>query len=301
MRTSRFTETGLGGYHPVVSFSYFICVIGCSLLFVHPVYAYLSLGCAALHAGQLAGGKRLWAALLIVVPTWLMMAAGNPVFNHHGSTYLFYWNFNPITLEACVYGLVAAGMMAACILWFYCYSEVVTSDKFLYIFGRLLPTLALIASMTLRLIPKLIAQTRVIADSQRTLGLDCAEGPLARRAKSGMRVLSVLVTWALEDAVNTADSMRARGYGTGRRSHFSVFILCRRDVVILGALGFLFGLSLLSYALGFGTMHYYPVTIGPRADLAALLFYGAFLLLGLLPILITAREDARWNCLESKI
>ncbi len=294
----RYTETGLGAYHPLVSFSYFACVIAFSLLFAHPVYAYISLFCAIGHGCQLGGRRAVLASVALGLPMWLCFAAGNPLFNHHGSTYLFYFQYNPITLEATVYGLVAAGMMFASTMWFFCYNEVVTSDKFLYIFGKLAPTVALIASMTLRLIPRLIAQIKHIAESQRTVGLSVAVGPPLKRVKSGMRILSILLTWALEDAVVTADSMRARGYGYRRRTNFSIFRFCRRDRALLGLIAALTGAGVLAYLLRIGWMLYYPVLAQLRLDAAALLFYAAFLALGLLPSIITAKENARWKFLK---
>ena len=80
--------------------------------------------------------------------------------------------------------------MFAAVVWFTCYNTVVSSDKFLYIFGKILPSIALIVSMTLSLIPKLLSQVKVIADSQRTLGMDWKSGSAKQRVVSGARILS---------------------------------------------------------------------------------------------------------------
>lgn len=42
-------------------------------------------------------------------------------------------------------------------------------------------------------------------------------------------MLSILVTWALENAIETSDSMRSRGYGLHGRTAFSIYRLTRRD------------------------------------------------------------------------
>ena len=66
----------------------------------------------------------------------------NLAFNHEGATILAYLpSGNPLTLESIVYGLSAAVMMASVILWFSCYNAVMTSDKFAYLFGRVIPAL----------------------------------------------------------------------------------------------------------------------------------------------------------------
>lgn len=294
----RFTEKGLGAYHPIVSFCFFGAVIVSSLLFIHPVYAYLSLIFAVVHACQLSGKKAVLVSLLAGLPMWLFMAAANPLFNHHGSTYLFYVEYNPVTLEAVIYGLVAAGMLTASVEWFFCYSEIVTTDKFLYIFGKLLPSVALIASMTLRLVPRLIAQAKIISETQRTIGRSWSGGSLKKRIKSSARTISILVSWALEDAVTTADSMRARGYGIGKRSNFSIFRFGKKDKKALAAILVLFAICLVSYFTGAGTILYYPKIEGLRFDPIAIFFYAAFALLSAVPTILTLREDAHWKFLK---
>lgn len=295
---TRFTERGLGAYHPIVSFSFFGTVIVSSLLFIHPVYAYVSLLFAVIHACQLSGKKAVLVSLLAGLPMWLFMAAANPLFNHHGTTYLFYIEYNPVTLEAVVYGLVAAGMLTASVEWFFCYSEIITTDKFLYIFGKLLPSVALIASMTLRLVPRLIAQAKIISETQRTIGRSVTSGSIKKRLKSASRTISILVSWALEDAVTTADSMRARGYGSGKRSNFSIFRFGKKDRRALLIIAALFALCLLSYAIGVGRILYYPTIEGLRFDSTAIFFYAAFALLSAIPAILTVREDAHWKFLK---
>ena len=292
------TESGLALYHPLVSFGYFVAVIAGTLLFIHPFFSYISLACAIVFSAFVNGKKALWATLGFGVPMFLFIALANPIFNHRGATILFYIGGNPVTMEAFLYGLVSAGMMFAAVVWFTCYNTVVTSDKFLYVFGRVLPSIALIVSMTLSLIPKLMAQVKVIADSQRTLGLDWKSGTVPERIRAGARILSILVSWALEDAVITADSMRARGYGQHRRSSFSVFRFSKRDGIMLALIGVFLAAEILTYATGKGTMTFYPSVIPPSTDAAGILIYGAFFALGILPTAIQIKEDRKWKKLK---
>lgn len=292
------TESGLALYHPLVSFGYFVAVIAGTLLFIHPFFSYISLACAIVFSAFVNGKKALWATLGFGVPMFLFIALANPIFNHRGATILFYIGDNPVTMEAFLYGLVSAGMMFAAVVWFTCYNTVVTSDKFLYVFGRVLPSIALIVSMTLSLIPKLMAQVKVIADSQRTLGLDWKSGTVPERIRAGARILSILVSWALEDAVITADSMRARGYGQHRRSSFSVFRFSKRDGIMLALIGVFLAAEILTYATGRGTMTFYPSIIPPSTDAAGILLYGAFFALGILPTAIQIKEDRKWKKLK---
>lgn len=81
------------------------------------------------------------------------MSLANPLFIHNGETVLFFMNDNPITLEAIIYGGVSSLMIVGVLLWCRCYGAILTTDKFLYLFGRLIPKLGLILSMAFRFIP----------------------------------------------------------------------------------------------------------------------------------------------------
>jgi energy-coupling factor transport system permease protein len=87
--------------------------------------------------------------------------------------------------------------------------------------------------MTLRFVPRLRAQGKIIADAQHSIGRGIKDGRLLRRAANGMRILSILTTWALENAVETADSMRSRGYGLPGRTAFALYRFDGRDGKLL--------------------------------------------------------------------
>lgn len=96
-----------------------------------------------------------------------MIAVINPLFSHNGVTPLFFLNGNPVTLEAVLYGLDIAVMLVAVLYWFKGYNHVMTSDKFLFLFGRAIPRLALVLSTALRFVPLLKVQIRRVSRAQR--------------------------------------------------------------------------------------------------------------------------------------
>ena len=67
-----------------------------------------------------------------------------------------------------------------------------TSDKFVYLFGRIIPALSLVLSMTLRFIPKFQAQIHTVSNAQRCVGRDVSDGSLLQRAKHGLTILSIM-------------------------------------------------------------------------------------------------------------
>jgi energy-coupling factor transport system permease protein len=164
----------------------------------------------------------------------LLIIGMNPLFNHRGTTILGYLsNGNAITLEACVYGIQAAMLLAAVVLWFSCFNVIMTTDKLIYIFGRILPTLSLLISMILRFVPRYRKQLRETADAQAQLGRGLKYGSWITRMRQGVRILSIVLTWSLEHAVETANSMKSRGYGVKGRTAYSQYQFCARDAGML--------------------------------------------------------------------
>ena len=238
--------------HPAVNFLYFALVLACSMTLMHPACLLISLAGACCYVTRLCGLRELGRSARWLVPMALLAALVNPAFVHQGVTILTYLpSGNPLTLESLLYGLAAALLLASVVLWFRCFSTVMTSDKFIYLFGRVIPALSLVLSMTLRFVPRFRRQFRAVSQAQRYMGRDTASGGLIQRGKNAMKVFSVLVTWSLESAIDTADSMRSRGYGQPGRTAFSIYRLDDRDRSLLLWLGFC-GLYLLVGALSRG-------------------------------------------------
>ena len=215
-------------YHPLVLFFYFMTVIGMAMFIMHPVFLVLTF-LAAMLLNFLLQKQGFWKRMLMYIPLFLLMAIINPLISHNGELVILYVNDNAITIEAICYGVAMALMILAVIIWFSSYNDVMTSDKFLYLFGKLSPVLALTISITMRLVPRFKHQIHLITQAQKTIGMDYTTGSIFERIKCVIRILSILITWALENAIETADSMKARGYGLPSRSTFSLFVFEKRD------------------------------------------------------------------------
>jgi energy-coupling factor transport system permease protein len=222
----------------------------------------------------------------------------NPAFNHQGGTILTYLpSGNPLTLESIVYGVAAAAMLVTVISWFSCFNQVMTSDKFVYLFGRIIPALSLILAMALRFAPRFTAQIKVISNAQKCIGRDVSSGNLLQKAKHGIKILSILVTWALENAIETADSMKSRGYGLPGRTAFSIYRFDRRD---LCALVFVLACGATVIAGSAGGAYYfrYFPTVKYSVNIP---MYAVFFALNIFPISINIYEDKKWKVIASKI
>ena len=287
-------------YHPAINFLYFGLVRFFSMCFMNPASLIISLGSAIAYSVYLNGRKAVRFNLLYMLPLLLLTAIIQPAFSHEGVTILTYLpSGNPLTLESILYGLAAAAMLITVITWFSCYTAVMTSDKFVYLFGRVIPALSLVLSMTLRFVPKFKAQLHVVSEAQRCVGRDVSNGSLLQRMKNAVTILSILVTWALENAIETADSMKSRGYGLPGRTAFSIYRFDDRDKMALGWLAFC-GFYICSGWLAGGLYwRYFPsvkyVSPGPFP----ISFQLVYLALCLTPVILNVKEDRKWTRLQS--
>ena len=286
-------------YHPFINFLYFSFVLAFSMIFMHPVCLSISVLCSISYSIYLNGQKAVRFHFLYMLPMFLTAVLINPAFNHEGETILLYLpSDNPLTLESITYGVAAASMLVAVIAWFSCYNTVMTSDKFVYLFGRMIPALSLILSMTLRFVPRFKAQIRVVSNAQKCVGRDIGNGGIVERAKNGITILSIMVTWAMENAIETADSMRSRGYGLPGRTAFSIYRFDRRDQAALIWLLFCGLYVVVCSCLGGMYWRYFPTMKGIAAGVFPASVFFCYFALCITPVIIDMREDRKWNALR---
>lgn len=283
----------LSRFHPAAVCAYFLCVQLPVVFGINPVTAG-----TALPAGLL-----LWfvsderatlrgAAFYLALP--VISGAINPVFNHNGVTVLFFLNGNPVTREAVLYGAALGLVISAALLWARCFTAVMDTDRILCVLGRLNPRLSLVLSMTLRYIPLLRRQTEKTREAGRAVGL-IREENAPDRIRGGARIFSGLVTWALENGAVTADSMVARGYGSGRRSRYRLYPWTRSDTVLaVFSAAMLLGVlaARLSGSIGYT---WYPVFRTPAPGAASLAAYTAFAVLCLAGPALNLAERWVWH------
>jgi len=287
--------------HPIVNMTYFLLVIGFTMILMHPICLAISLLCAMAYAIYLKGQKAIRFNIIYMIPLLLITALVNPIFSHRGVTILAYLpGGNPLTLESILYGVASAMLLICTITWFSSFNKVMTSDKIVYVFGRIIPSLSLVLSMSLRFIPRFINQMKVISHAQRCLGHDMRKQGLVKKVRYGIKRFSMLTTWALENAIDTADSMNSRGYGLTGRTSFSIYRFDKRDKKLM-ALLLLMGISTIVAILTkrFYFQFYPMVTKWEFSFLQGGLFLIYFLLCAT-PIILNVKEDIKWKKLQTK-
>ena len=152
--------------------------------------------------------------------------------------------------------------------------------------------------MTLRFVPRFTEQIRRVAEAQQCIGRNVNNGNVFQRAAHGLKILSITTTWALENSVETADSMKSRAYGLRGRTNFSIYRFDRRDGMLLAFLVGVFGTLLFCIHLRKLKILYFPVFIMNKTTAGALLLYILYGILCMLPLILNIAEDRKWRSFE---
>ncbi len=287
-------------FHPVVLIIYFVSVIGTAMFLAHPVFEAIALTGAILFCFVITKKQDKLSDLKFYIPLFLLIAITNPLFSHNGVTPLFFMNGNAVTLEAILYGIDIAVMLVSVMLWCKAYSIIMTSDKFVYLFGRIIPKLSLVLSMALRYVPMLKRQAKKVSCAQKAMGLYSSKS-IADRVKFAVRVFSALVGWSLENAVETGRAMKARGYGLRGRTNYSNYYFLKTDALLLAVCISAFAAVVIGRICGCGNFSFYPRITEIGLSGIDICMYSAFAVMAFLPFIIEIEEVIRWKYYRSKI
>lgn len=290
--------------HPVSVLSYTAVIIILAMLSFHPLYLLLqlvSLGVIIICSQNAAEWKlylkiSMWMAIPIIII--------NTLFNHAGVSSILLVSGIPIvdtiniSLEALLFGLVMSLRLLVVMSAFCLITYTIHPDKVLQLASRWGKISALTIALSVRLVPLMASDLKRITQVQRCRGLRLETGGLWLRIKNSIPVISILVSSSLERSWQMAESMDARGFGTGIRTQYSREIWRPRDSLVLGAalVALLTGMTASWY--GWSAYTYYPKLEGFKIEgslialiLMLLLMFPAFLEWGY----------RRWPVLQSKI
>ena len=197
-------------------------------MFTQPVFLMIGYVCAFIYSVYLGEKKALLLNVIVIVLVFLY-AFYYASYNHFGVTNLAFNSIgNAITLESIYAGFVKGIHLATGIMWYYCVMKIVSSDKVIYLLGRISPKLSLFLSILLRFIPQIAERFRRAKEAQMAIGRD-------KGVRNVIRILSIVITWILEKFVESADSMKSRGYTLKGRTAYSLYRFDNRDrgVVVL--------------------------------------------------------------------
>ena len=244
--------------HPAVNFLYFAAVLSGMIAFQHPVFLAISFFCAVAYSIKRRGVKAAVfdAALLpfVAVFAWYYSR-----FHHFGVTVLER-NFlgNNMTLESLVYGLVLGFVIAGVIIWLGCVFHIFTTDKVVYLLGKVSPRLSLFLAILLRMIPRIEKEAKRINMAQQGIGRGVNQGNIFRRFRNGVRIFSMLITWTIDSLTIASESMRSRGSSLRGRKAFSIYRFDNRDRAYVVGLFLCLTLTMMAVWLKQTDMVYAP-------------------------------------------
>lgn len=222
--------------HPMINFIYFAIVLYGMLTFQHPIFLGISLFSAFAYSVK-RNGIRAIVFGLGLVPFVIGFALYYSSYTHFGITVLEQ-NFigNNITVESLVYGLVLGCIVAGGMIWFSCIYSVFSSDKMVYLFGKLSPRLSLFLAILLRFIPRVKREAKRINMAQCAIGRGIRQGNLFQRLRNGIWILSILITWMIDSFTFASESMQSRGSLLRGRTAFSIYRFDYRDRIYVIAM-----------------------------------------------------------------
>lgn len=281
-----------GRFHPATTLIFFIAVIAFSTFWMQTGMIAVSFICATVYYFMLkkSEGKRYFIMVLI---SMVIAAMINPLFSHRGKTILFFLpTGNPVTLESIIFGLCTGVILGEVLLWFSIFNNIMEDDKWTATIGKVAPTIAMIITMVLRFVPKYTRFARRTREIQ-----NANEFNEGKKIKNGMKVYSITATWALETSIDTADSMKARGYGKSRRTNYHNYKFELRDLALVLWVVLLSAIILIVANIDKIHTFFYP-TLRNKESVIVLV---AYIVLCITPILINIWEKLRWHISKSKI
>ena len=228
------------------------------------------------------------------------MICVNPMISHNGATVLFFMNGKAVTLEAAIYGGYIGLLLSSMMLWGGCLNEIMSSDKLIYVSGRAMPHLALVISMSMRFIPLFKRKASEIYAYQK-INMRKSRPSYTDKLLLGMKTFSIVMTWSFENALDTADSMKSRGYGIRKRTFYSVYRFTLRDTVFLTVFLAAGILTLLLWKDSGMNVAFYPVFRWPAWNIRSTLIICLSGLAAGIPWIYEVKEKLIWNYYRSGI
>ncbi|KJS10330.1 MAG: hypothetical protein VR67_18665 [Peptococcaceae bacterium BRH_c8a] len=283
----------LQSFHPLTVIAYAGVLVFLALACNHPLlllalYAVLLVNIKLVDALE---AYKTFAPFLLIMMAMIILI--NPLFSRLGSTILFSLPDLPVlgqiafTLEALLYGVNMGLRLLVVVTTFFLYNQAINPDRAFALFARLAPRTAMLVALTTRLIPHLANQLKSIKEVQQTRGVAFDQPGLIKKISSYYPLLKVIMLSALENALNIAEAIHSRGYGSGPRSYYGGARMQVRDLLVLAAsiAALVLGVTLL--ALGWAQYRFYP-----QLDL---LFAAPQQVLGLTGLVIAAALPALLN------
>lgn len=285
--------------HPFASFLFFAVLLAFIMFISNPVITVLSVISGLIFLVTLGAKIKLRDAVFYFL---LILASSvvNPMFVHKGETVLFFLNDNPITAEAFLYGADIGASIVGIIIWFRCFNIVMTNEKILFLFGKILPKTAFVISSAMGFIPTIKLKAEEIKTAEKVMGIFSGD-TLYDRMKATAYIYSILITFAFENAVEMGSAMKSRCYGNNKPVYYSAYNWKKSDTLFSAVYSAIFLMMLYFTARGFLSFQFYPTASYSLTSEYAFIPYLSFLAVCLLPSILNIKEELIWKYYISRI
>ena len=186
-------------------------------------------------------------------------------------------------------------------MWFSCVYCIVSSDKVIYLFGRIVPKLSLFLSIIFRLVPYVKRYAKKVHTAQKCIGCGMHHENLFRRIRSFLSIQSAVIAITVESIIAASASMNCRGYSLGGRTTFSIYRFDNRDRSFVVTLFLCFTVLFMGIFLNQTQMQYNPELTLNKITPMSYVFYLAYGFLCLLPLLLQLRGELKFRRLQKSL
>jgi len=237
------------------------------LFTTNPAYKAAVLAAAIVTLAAGAGLSRIRRLLFAIALVAAFAALLNFVSAHLGATVLFSLPASipalggPFTLEALVFGLTGGLTIAAAILAAAPFSLMLSAHDVVDALPRMLSRSGAAIAASLNLVPEVAATFVQVSEAQRMRGWR-PRGP-----RSWAEVVVPVVLTSVEGSIQLAESMEARGFGSGPRTYVSRPRMHGSDWLVTAASIAAVALFAVSSAAGWAVPWFaYPTLTAPQVD-----------------------------------
>lgn len=288
--------------HPAVGFFYIVAVLVITMITINPYLLAISFITSIIVMGYLKGLSELKKNIVPDISVIIFTVGIQPVFSGSGKTVLYYVNDSAVYLEGYIYGLVIALLLITVFNWCTVMRILMDSEKWMYLIGRLSPTLAMMITMILRFIPLMRQRYRIIHEGQVGMGRynnsnNKKKNVLSvlinfiEKIRHRIKEISILISWSLENSIETSNSMESRGYGLKGRTSYHRYTLKKSDIIQMLLIAGTFAYVLVPVLLRQFRAYYLPRIYIESVSVWQVIVMIVYIVLAVFPVVFYKKSD----------
>ncbi|MDR3290645.1 MAG: energy-coupling factor transporter transmembrane protein EcfT [Methanobrevibacter sp.] len=281
--------------HPIVYIIYYLILMLFAFIFINPYYMLTFFICIFVLISLQGIKKEFISTIKGFIMMGCVIAIINPLTSRQGLTRIYLWNDFFITYESVIYGIIMALSLILVLLVFTSFNKSISYQDMLYVFSKKFPTIAMIMIMALRFIPLFSYRIEEINKLNNFENKNMTKKGFVNKVKNVANVMTIMISWAFEESMITAKSMKARGYNTSKRTSYLYYKINLNDKILLFFISITSILSIIGLFYGVGRINIYPSIDFSFNQLPLNIFYLSFLLLLLPLIYLEFKEVLIWH------